>query len=266
MTPPAEAHDRLDARALEEALAAAGIGGAAVRHLAAVDSTNAEMARWVAADPGPWAVVVAESQTAGRGRRGRAWSSPPVGNLYASVLTPEVASPVDWPRLPILAGVAAAEAVAAGGAAVGLKWPNDLQGRSGDKLGGILVEATGSGPPRAILGLGLNVNAGPDQLGPGATSLRRETGAGWDRALLLGRLLGALGRWWALFQAQGFGPVARAWEGRALWLEAPVRVMGEGGSQEGRLLGVDEWGRLRLATADGERRLAAGDVSLRAAD
>lgn len=265
MTSPPEAHDRLDARAIAEALAA-GSDGVAVRHLATVDSTNAEMARWVAAGAGPWSVVVADSQTAGRGRRGRAWSSPPVGNLYMSVLSPGVATPADWPRLPILAGVAAAEAVTAGGATVGLKWPNDLQGPSGDKLGGILVEATAAGPPRAIMGLGLNVNAGPDQLGAGATSLRRETGSRWDRALLMGRLLGALGRWWAVFQAQGFGPVARAWEERALWLGAPVRVIGEGGRQEGRMLGIDEWGRLRLATTDGEQRLAAGDVSLRTAD
>lgn len=259
----ADPRERLDTARLERALTAAAVRPGGVRVLGSVDSTNDELRRWAEAGAGDWALVTAETQSGGRGRRGRSWASPPAGNLYLSLLSPELAAPEQWPRLPVLAAVAGAEALAAEGIAVGLKWPNDLIGPSGGKLGGILVETRGAGRPRAVIGIGLNVNARTADLVPGAASLLLEDGALRDRHELGARLVAALQEWWGVLNDRGFEPVARAWRERALWLGELVRVAEEAGETVGELAGIDEWGRLRLVTADGERRLAAGEVSLR---
>lgn len=227
-----------------------------------VGSTNDDLLEQAGLGAGDWDVAVAEAQSGGRGRRGRRWLSPYGLNLYMSVLLPRMGDPAQGPRLPLMAAVAAAEVMEDQGLSGGLKWPNDLIAPSGAKLAGLLVEQASDG--RAVIGWGLNVNADSSQLVPGSASLHTEFGGTWDRAALATGFVGRLQAGWQVLQAEAFGPVARAWQRRALWLGQEVRVIGETGEWAGRMEGVDDWGRLRLATEWGEQRLSAGEVSLRA--
>ena len=227
-----------------------------------VASTNGDLLQQAQKGAGDWSISVAEAQSSGRGRRGRSWASPFGVNLYLSVLTPSMTHPAQGARLPILAAVAGAEALEQQQVSVGLKWPNDLIGESGGKLGGILAETANLG--RAVIGLGLNVNAERTQLVAGSVSLRTEFGGGWDRADLAYRFIQRLQAWWPVFEAEGFATVAQAWWHRALWRGQFVRVVAEAGEWTGRLDGLDEWGRIRLETVSGEKRLSAGEVSIRA--
>jgi len=258
---PREADGRLSSHRLQQALAQVGASVGPVRVLEEVESTNDEVRGTHFLADSDWALVVADTQTAGRGRRGRVWSSPAGVNLYLSLLSPKVADPRQWSRLPILIATAAAEVLAAYACGVRVKWPNDLMGGNGFKLGGILVEAAGG---RAVIGMGINVHAGAAALPPGATSLALDCPEiQWERPDLAAQLVAGVQQWWLRLREEGFPPIAKAWQGHALWLGEDVRVAGEAGDLAGRMEGIDEWGRLRLATAGGEHRLAAGEVSLR---
>jgi len=114
--------------------------------------------------------------------------------------------------------------------------------------------------------MGLNANAAAEDLPQGATSLRIERGACWDRNQLAAELVASCQHWWAVLEAKGFAPIREAWLHSACWLDRQVVVTGEGGHWTGTLLGIDQWGRLRLATGEGEHVISAGDVSLRVAD
>jgi BirA family biotin operon repressor/biotin-[acetyl-CoA-carboxylase] ligase len=162
--------------------------GRPVTFLPATDSTNI-VARRLARQGDQRAVVVADYQTAGRGRRGRTWSSQPGDNLlFSLVLTPAV-PPQHAPRCVLI--WAAAMAAVLG---VRLKWPNDLVDDDGNKLGGILaeLEAEGEAVRFVILGVGLNVNQEHFEGLPQATSLRRLRGDRQDRAALLASLVAAV--------------------------------------------------------------------------
>lgn len=147
-------------------------------------------------------VVVAERQTAGKGRLGRRWYSPPGDNLYCSVILRRMPTPAELPRwlsvVPLMAAVAVARAVqAVTGLRPSLKWPNDIL--IGDrKLGGLLCESSVAGPARTfvVVGIGLNVNTGresfPEEIREIATSLAAEAGRPFDRAPLLAALLSEL--------------------------------------------------------------------------
>jgi BirA family biotin operon repressor/biotin-[acetyl-CoA-carboxylase] ligase len=202
-----------------------------VRWFAELDSTNrlaADLARAGAPDG---VVVGADHQTAGRGRRGRAWESRPGASLLVSVvLRPAPA------LVTLAAGVAAADACAAvAGVDVGLKWPNDLL-VGGAKLGGILSELVGDA---AVVGLGLNLAWAP----AGAAML----GSGVERDVLLHAYLAGLGT---------PGDVLDRYRRRCSTLGRRVRVELPGGSFEGVASDVDEHGRLLV---DG-RPVAAGEV------
>ena len=208
-------------------------------------------------------VVVAEEQTAGRGRQGRSWSAPRGRGLTFSVLLrPE---PADLAMLPLAAAVAvceACESVAAVECAI--KWPNDVL-IDGRKLAGILIE---SRPQEgwAVVGIGINVNVSPDELGPElertATSLQIETGAPVDRGRVLDALIkGLAARTGAgALTSPGLLPDYRARDalkGRSISWSA-----GET-SLEGIASGIDELGNLVVFTSSGERvALDAGEVHL----
>ena len=162
--------------------------GRPVIYLPSTDSTNA-IARKMARDGDLRAVVVADYQTAGRGRRGRIWQSSPGDNLlFSLVLTPDV-PPQHAPRCVLIWAAAMAEVLG-----VRLKWPNDLVDEDGNKLGGILaeMEAVGEQVRFVILGVGLNVNQEHFEGLPQATSLRRLHRAPRDRAVLLAALIEAI--------------------------------------------------------------------------
>ncbi|MBQ9726420.1 MAG: biotin--[Kiritimatiellae bacterium] len=237
--------------------------------LAQTDSTNSRVLELGRAGAPAWTAVVADSQTAGRGRSGAAWVSPPGVALYFSVLLRPALAPDALPLATLAAGVAVAEAVRAQtGLPAGLKWPNDLLVR-GRKAAGILCEAeTGpGGEPFVAAGVGLNVNTPPALLPPRplypATSLAAEAGRDFDREALLLSCLAALRRAVRRLEAPGgaAATVARFNELDAL-RGAPLRVaLPDGTVARGTCLGAAPSGALLLDTPAGPREILAGSVA-----
>src|SRR5512136_760613 len=178
-------------------------------------------------------VVVAESQTAGRGRRGRSWSSPAGRNLYLSVILRPSLPPQRAPELTLVASVAACEACRKAGVEAGIKWPNDLL-VGGRKVAGILTEL--SAEPDVVhwvvVGIGVNLNSAPEDLPAGlrdeATSLSTERGQPVPRALFAAALLSELEQWLDRHAAEGFAPIRVAWRERSVTLGREVRVDADG--------------------------------------
>ncbi len=230
-------------------------------------STNADLLA-AAADGAPdRAVLVAEFQSAGRGRLTRSWVAPAGTGIAVSVLLRPVGVPPSrfgW--VPLLAGLAVLDTVRAlGVAASGLKWPNDcLIGPRQRKVAGILAEVADQSRPALVLGIGLNVTAAPpDQ--PGATCLAAEGGSA-DRAEVLTTLLLKLAEREAEWRAARGDPDASRLRAdyragcASLGVEVRVGLPG-GGSVVGIAEDVDQDGRLLLLDAAGHRRaVAAGDV------
>lgn len=243
-----------------------------------LDSTNSELLRRRTPARGV-AVLLAERQTGGRGRRGRDWASPLAANLYLSLARMFSGGLARLPGLSLVAGIASAEALhTLGFGSVRLKWPNDLvvaEGNGLRKLGGLLVEGGGetAGPARAVLGLGLNIAMPPAcataiaQPWIDLASLTASTpaGGGPSRNRVAARLLAHWLPALAQFDAQGLAPfLARyarldALAGRDLVLHDAV------GTRTGRALGVAADGALRVRLGADEHCIHSGDVSVRAA-
>ncbi len=233
-------------------------------------STNA-LARDLALAGAPaWTAVQARAQTAGRGRRGNAWASPP-GNLYISTILRPSAPPAEAARLSLVAALAVADAVAeaAPRARATLKWPNDalLDGR---KVAGVLLE-TVAAPGRApalVVGVGVNVASHPPDARYGATCLDLAAGRplSVDRARDL--FLSALARRRDEWEAGGFAPVRAAWLARAHGLGRTVEVAGGAGAGlRGRFRGLDGEGRMLVERPDGTMAaVSAGTVSFPGGD
>lgn len=208
--------------------------------------------------------VVADEQTAGRGRLGRAWVAPPGVNLYVSILVRP--APTAMKRLGMVAPLAVAEAVAAvGGPAVTFKWPNDVRA-GGRKLSGILIESgfAGNVPAYAVVGIGLNVNLDVGrypEIADIATSIAREVGRPVAREEALAALLNAFER---AYDCPDGAAVRAAWRARLETLGQEVDVTFGGRTEHGLAEDVDEDGALILRRADGTRVvLPAGEVTLR---
>jgi BirA family biotin operon repressor/biotin-[acetyl-CoA-carboxylase] ligase len=210
-------------------------------------------------------VVVANAQSAGRGRQGRTWVSPPGAGLYMSaVLRPRERA---LPLLTIAAGVAVAEGIqAATGLAADVKWPNDVYVH-GRKVAGILAEASsanaGGAIQHVILGAGINVMpaAYPSQVAGRATSLEAELGRPVDRGLLLAEYLCSLAARYDDLQSGRSATVAGAWRARAAaMLGRRVQWEGAGATRDGVALDIDDTGALVVRTATGPVRVTAGEV------
>jgi BirA family biotin operon repressor/biotin-[acetyl-CoA-carboxylase] ligase len=164
--------------------------------------------------------VIADRQTRGRGRHGRAWFSPSGANLYLSLLARPALPARDSPPLALAVGVAAREALAPFGLPIDLKWPNDLLVR-GRKLGGVLIETSieGERVGHVVIGVGINVNLAvaefPEELRPSATSVAIETGRRQLREPIAAALLERLEDWTDRFVEQGSGPAVRAFRAAA---------------------------------------------------
>ena len=222
-----------------------------------VDSTQAIVFAMAAEGAADRTVVVAESQTAGRGRRGRTWQDEPGASLLVSILLRPKLTPAQLPTLSLTAGVALAEALAtAAGLQARLKWPNDIL-VGGRKLAGILLESRGLAPVVA-LGIGVNITQGefPCELAERATSVRLAGGA-CDRETLLAALLEALDRWRGRLEREGFAPVRERWRTLAETLGRTVTVDGV----TGVAVDVDEDGALLLETDGRRQRVVAGEVA-----
>ncbi len=263
--------DLLDAAAIRAALApepAAALSGLEIAW--SLDSTNAELLRREAPAQGV-AVLLAERQTAGRGRRGRAWASPLAANLYLSLSRRYGGGLARLGGLSLAAGTAVAEALQAlGTGAVRVKWPNDIV-VDGRKLGGLLVEGSGepAGAARAVVGLGLNVRMPAAQaaaIDQPWTDLAAVLETPPPRSALAARLLDHLLPALALFDREGLAPflpryaALDALRGRAVAVHG-----GDGSTHAGIALGVAEDGALRVDVEGAERRFHSGEVSVRAA-
>jgi BirA family transcriptional regulator, biotin operon repressor / biotin---[acetyl-CoA-carboxylase] ligase len=218
------------------------------------------------------AVVIAEQQTAGRGRMGRQWHSPSGVNLYATIILRPTMPIAEVPRLSLVAGVAAAEAleIAAPGI-VALKWPNDVW-LNGRKAGGIIAEAVtdaSHGLQCVLLGIGLNLNLAardiPVELRDKATSVLVETGYPCDRAAIALTLLQRLNSRYMETERRGFAAVRPVWERYSALTGRPVTVVDGDSRITGTVTGIDEDGALMLTTAEGPTRILTGDVSIEGA-
>jgi BirA family transcriptional regulator, biotin operon repressor / biotin---[acetyl-CoA-carboxylase] ligase len=257
---------QFDANSLQPILAGRRIGGL-LCYRESVDSTNRVAMRLAREGAAEGTVVVADAQTAGRGRLNRAWQSPPGSNLYFSVILRPSVAPSDASQITLLAGVAVAEAIATVCAAgVGIKWPNDVRIR-GRKVCGILTEMRTTGRETAVIvGIGLNVNIQKGDFDPGhcdtATSLREETGRDHSRENMFVLLCESLEQWYGTFLHSGFAPVREGW---LLWSEMTgrqVRILFRDEVQEGVVEGIDRDGALLISNGREVRRITAGDATI----
>jgi BirA family biotin operon repressor/biotin-[acetyl-CoA-carboxylase] ligase len=230
-----------------------------------LDSTNAEARRRAeAGERGPvW--LLARRQTAGRGRRGRAWEAGQ-GNLAATLLLTLDKPPLEAAQLAFVAGLAVDEMARAYAqeASIALKWPNDLL-IEGRKVSGMLIESgQGAGGLWLAVGIGVNLLDYPEDVERPATALARHLQAGIapptsDEAL--GRLAAAFDRWFNLWLEQGFGPIRAVWTHRAMGLGGPCTARLDREAVSGTAEGLDADGALLLRLPRGDlRRITAGDV------
>lgn len=221
-------------------------------------STNDELSRLAREGAGEGTLVIAEQQTAGRGRRGRTWHSPAGTGLWCSLLVRPPAS-LAPSLVPLLLGLAIARGIrACAGAPALLKWPNDVL-IGGGKVAGILCEA---GPGGLLAGFGINVNqeAFPPDL-PAATSIHLQAGVSVDRGSLLRALLEEAERLYLDACAQGPIPLIASALPLLSTLGRWVEVQLEGASLRGLALGLEPDGALVLEEEGGGRRLVrAGDL------
>ncbi|MFC5551200.1 biotin--[acetyl-CoA-carboxylase] ligase [Massilia aerilata] len=239
--------------------------GVAVEVVAETGSTNADLLARASTLEAPL-LLVAEHQTAGRGRAGRSWLSAPGHSLTFSLAWKFEGGVQKLTGLPLAVGTALAETLARLGQPVQLKWPNDVL-KDGDKLAGILVETASadSGGVWAVIGIGLNL-AMPDEL---EQQIGRSVAAvPWlarmERDTLLAAILDGLAEALRLFDKSGFAAFSARWNLLHGWQGQLVTILDRGEVlQEGLAAGVDDAGRLLLDTESGRMTIVAGDVSLR---
>ncbi|MGH9740154.1 MAG: biotin--[acetyl-CoA-carboxylase] ligase [Candidatus Acidiferrales bacterium] len=239
-----------------------------IYHYFKTESTNTVAMHLGEAGEPHGAVVLAEEQTAGRGRAGRSWTSEKSAGIYCSVLLRPAIAPSQAPMLTLLAGLAARDAAAEElDSLPDIRWPNDLLA-GGKKFGGILTEMRAE-PDRvhyAVIGLGINVNQPkmPEPLAGMATSLRIETGKSRSRLELLIRLLRQLDRYYNQFLAEGAAPILRRFAQVSSYFKGKrVRITTTAETFTGTTAGLDPSGVLRVVRDDGggTELVLSGDVA-----
>lgn len=261
-----EAVDRLLPSEIEASLPSMGLKCRVIFEKE-VDSTN-RLARDLAISGAvEGTLVVAESQTGGRGRKGRNWYSPPGEGIYLSLILRPRFQPAEAQKMSLLTGVALAETlIPIVPSRISIKWPNDvLAGEK--KVAGILIEIGTEidAIDYMIVGVGLNVNTVPDHfpadLRERATSLAAEIGHPVRRVEILVAFMESFDRYYGLRDRAGFAPVIRRWRELSDMEGKLVRVHSLERSLEGTSVGIDDDGVLLIKTADDSvRRVIAGDV------
>ena len=240
--------------------------GRTIHHFESLPSTNEKAFRLAQDGAEHGEVVVAEQQTAGKGRRGRTWVSPPGLNLYFSaILRPEL-PPQRAPELTLVAAVALAEALRGAGADAAIKWPNDVQ-VGGRKVAGILTELSAE-PERVhfvVVGVGVNLNSRaehfPEELRATATSLSLALGQPVPRARFAASLWTRLEQWLDVYLETGFDAVRARWKALSSTLGQDVLVRTDRQELRGRAEDIDPSGALLVRTEGGSlERVLAGDV------
>lgn len=256
----------LQAEAIRARLRARRVG-CQLHVLGEVDSTNAHARRLARGGAPDGTVVLAEGQTAGRGRRGQPWFSPSGVNLYASVLLRPSLRPRDLGVFSLLASLALADAIRETGVLPAIKWPNDVLVQ-GKKVGGSLMECAlrGEEIDYVILGVGVNLNVEPEvlhgALGPSgvfATSLAAAVGHEIDRNAFAASFLSHLDRWLERWTTEGPPAVLAAWRERDILTGRRVEVRGRGGQFEARVVGLDLSGGLLVRDTLGRQHLLTSE-------
>jgi BirA family biotin operon repressor/biotin-[acetyl-CoA-carboxylase] ligase len=286
MTPPAsnpalQAPIRWPAEAIWEAVAP-GLPGFTVEVLPEIDSSNSELMRRFRGSAGlpPLAepiLLVAEQQSAGRGRLGRNWQSQRGDSLTFSLGLP--LQPVDWSGLSLVVGISLAESLDPAGDQIGLKWPNDLWllGPQGEqKLAGILVEtASWDGTLFVVIGVGINIRplvlAAPAGAATATATVPMPMPPGCLQAVLPGieadqallKVVPALLQNVQAFERFGFAPFQARFNRRDVLSGRVVEVLSEQGGLEGSAHGVSESGALLVHTAAGMKEITSSEVSVR---
>lgn len=254
----------LNSDTIRQYLKAEVLGGEIIL-LDEVDSTNEYAKR---SEVGHGTVVLAEQQSAGKGRAGRTWASPPGRSILMSVvLRPGEHSP-SLPLMNLAAGLAVAEAIAHHCSLTPMvKWPNDVW-IAGKKVCGILAESQYRGETLTslIIGIGCNVNQYPDefpdQLRWPATSLAMEHGAPLDRNALIAGILNALETWYDSIQAGAVEPMLAEWKTKCDHLNAPVRAVQDSGVVNGIFRDVTPEGAAQIEIpAGGIETVFSGDLT-----
>jgi len=236
-------------------------------HFFKIDSTNTVAMRMGEQGEPHGTVVIAEQQTAGRGRAGRSWISEKSAGIHATILLRPRISPVHASALTLAAGLAARDAIAEEtGLTPDIRWPNDVL-LNGKKVCGILTEMQAE-PDRvhfAVVGIGINVNQQkmPPELASIATSLRMETGRIHSRLDLLARLLRSLDHYYNEFIAQGTAPILRRFSEVSSYFQGKrVRITTSNESFDGTTAGLETTGILRVKRDDGRiESVISGDVA-----
>src|SRR6185503_2386697 len=221
-------------------------------------STNTELARHASEGAGEGLAILADEQTAGRGRLARAWSSPRGAGLYFSILLQPAIAAELWPLITFMAVLAVGDALReACEVETDIKWPNDLL--SGErKICGILAESVETPNGRAVIvGIGINLTAEayPAEIAGVATSVSEAAGRAVEREPLLAALLRALSRWYSLLhEVDGVEKIVAAWASRSSYANGKVVQVANGDEVwQGITRGVEADGALRLETTEGIR-------------
>jgi BirA family transcriptional regulator, biotin operon repressor / biotin---[acetyl-CoA-carboxylase] ligase len=235
-----------------------------------LESTNTRLLDALPPAAGSAAVILAEHQTGGRGRRGRSWVAPPGGAICFSLAWQYAEMPADLSALSLVVGVCTSKALAELGVTSRLKWPNDLLS-AGGKLAGILIEmrAEAGGPVQVVIGIGLNVllddaaRAAVRAAGNEADDLRAHCHPVPERNVVVAALLRQLLPALRDFPRQGLKPHLADWHARDALFDQEVQVESAGEHTRGRARGIDAHGALLVETPEGVRRFVSGEVSVR---
>lgn len=231
---------------------------------ASVGSTNDEAKKLARRGAPDGTVVWALEQTAGRGRRGRRWSSPP-GNLYASLILRPSTAPDRAAQLGFTAALAVTDALRELAPELGqpaCKWPNDVL-VGGRKIAGILLESEmdkGEQLAFLIVGVGINLVSSPPDAEHPATSIAGEGRLPPAPQAALGAFARHFESWAQRWESEGFAPVRDAWRARAAFLGEQIRVRLDTATLWGKFVDLDQHGVLLLETENGLRQVSAGDV------
>lgn len=234
-----------------------------------IDSTNAEALRAVGSGECAPFIIMAERQTAGRGRRGRKWVSPFGENIYYSLVLRIDGGMRQLEGLSLVVGLAVLKVFRdAGLSAAGLKWPNDIL-VGNKKIAGVLLELVGDPADvcHVVLGIGINANM---RMAEGVeqewTSLVLELGRSVNRNELIRSLNESLGRYLELHELSGFGAIRAEWERNHLWQGRVASISAGLHQVSGVIIGIDGQGALRMNVDGGERVFSGGELSLRLCD
>jgi len=255
---------------IRERLSTRVFGKMDIHYFKELDSTNMKAKNLAEGGAREGTVVIAESQTAGRGRRGREWFSSSSGNgIYATLILRPAMSPIGAPRITLMTAVAVAEALLSlVELDVKIKWPNDILIK-GRKLAGILTEITTEmdAVNYILVGLGLNVNTPsesfPKEIREKATSIFIETGAQFSRTRLIRTCLEQFEKYYEMFKENEFSSIIHRWKQLSDIVGKNISVGVIGQEHMGEVVDIDDDGVLILKDDQGRiQRIISGDVTL----